>query len=160
MERPGGPAETASGRLHALAGARRLRAGMHPGCAAREDGAAAGRRSLAYAAGGSSPGAGGERRRVGAGHGVALAVCVPAPVDEGVGSERAADARAGADVDAAPADHWRVPALCLWSGEPAALAGKPHRRARHRTLFCALAGDWRSADGCDLVARRSTVALD
>src|ERR1019366_1510595 len=47
VEQPGRSPETATGRLHALAGARRLRAGVHSGCGAGQARARGGPRSVA-----------------------------------------------------------------------------------------------------------------
>src|ERR1019366_8881907 len=163
VERIGRPSETAAGRLHALAGARRLWTGVHSGCgrgqarARAEPGfvepgfvANAKSRAFARAAGGG----------VGAGHGLAFPIPVPAAMDDGARIERSTDASVGANVGSASVECGRVHTVRLWCGGTAAVAGFAYVDPRRRSGGGALAGDLRCFNGGDLFAGGARSAVD
>jgi len=102
------------------------------------------------------------RRRggVGAGHGLALPILVPATMGDGARIERPADPNHGTNVGAASAERGCVRTVRLRRCGTAALAGFAYLDARHRSGSGALVGDRRSTDGGDLVACGARVTVD
>src|ERR1019366_8485673 len=165
VERIGRPSETAAGRLHALAGARRLWTGVHSGCGrgqarARaepgfvEPGFVANAKSRAFAR------AAGGRGGVGAGHGLAFPIPVPAAMDDGARIERSTDASVGANVGSASVECGCVHTVRLRRRGTAAVAGFAYVDPRRRSGGGALAGDLRSFNGGDRVAGGARSAVD
>src|ERR1039458_2177949 len=102
------PPETAAGRLHALAGTRRLRAGVHSGCGKGQSRVRIGPRSVAHQKGRAFARAAGGRGGVGAGSGLGLGIIVSATMDDGARIERSTDASAGTNDGAASAEPGRL----------------------------------------------------
>src|SRR5208337_2674770 len=98
--------------------------------------------------------------RVGARHGLALAILVPPAMGDGDRIERPRCARLGTNDGAASAERGCVRSLRLRGRGIAALAGLAHAGARHRSFGRALAGNLRRTDGRDLVAAVARTALD
>src|SRR5271157_3787906 len=160
LERPVRPSETATDRLHALAGARRLRSGVHSGCGAGQARFFRGPRSVANEKSRAFARAAGRGGGVGAGHGLALPILVPSAMGDGARIERSPDASVGTNVGAASAERGCVHTVRLRRRGTAAVVGSAYVAARHRSGGCALVGDIRSTDGGDVVAGGARAAVD